>query len=79
MKTRDHVTHTIEWHDSGREPQCEPNPAYPDGIDVPSPRPAAKRSGVWHQLLVKCQTASAQAFAVRSSINPSCMQLSHRP
>jgi hypothetical protein len=26
-----------------------------------------------------CQTASAQAFAVRSSINPSCMQLSHRP
>jgi hypothetical protein len=31
------------------------------------------------KLLVKCQTASAQAFAVRSSINPSCMQLSHRP
>ena len=39
------ITHTIEWHDSGREPQCEPNPAYPDGIDVPSPRPAAKRIG----------------------------------
>ena len=31
------------------------------------------------KLLVKCQTASAQAFAVRSSINPCCMQLSHRP
>ena len=26
-----------------------------------------------------CQTASAQAFAVRSPISPSCMQLSHRP
>lgn len=21
----------IEWHDSGREPQCAPNPAYPNG------------------------------------------------
>jgi hypothetical protein len=28
---------------------------------------------------LRCQTASAQAFAVRFSINPSCMQLSHRP
>lgn len=24
----------IRWHDSGREPQCAPNPAYPQGIDV---------------------------------------------
>lgn len=24
----------IEWHDSGREPQVAPNPAYPNGIDL---------------------------------------------
>lgn len=24
----------VEWMDSGREPQCPPNPAYPDGIDI---------------------------------------------
>jgi hypothetical protein len=23
---------TIEWNDSGREPQCPPNPEYPNGI-----------------------------------------------
>ena len=45
MNTRDHITHEIEWLDSGREPQCAPNPSYPNGIDVPSPRPAAKRIG----------------------------------
>ena len=24
----------ISWHDAGREPQCQPNPAFPDGMDV---------------------------------------------
>ena len=24
----------VEWIDRGREPQCPPNPDYPDGIDV---------------------------------------------
>lgn len=24
----------VEWIDSGREPQCAPNPNYPNGIDV---------------------------------------------
>ena len=24
----------IFWKDAGKEPQCAPNPAYPDGIDV---------------------------------------------
>lgn len=24
----------IKWHDAGREPQCAPNPAYPNGMDV---------------------------------------------
>lgn len=24
----------VKWRDAGREPQCAPNPAYPDGIDL---------------------------------------------
>ena len=24
----------IKWHDSGREPQCKPNPAFPEGVDL---------------------------------------------
>ena len=24
----------VSWIDSGREPQCAPNPAFPKGIDV---------------------------------------------
>ncbi len=26
--------HTVEWIDRGREPQCAPNPRYPEGVDV---------------------------------------------
>lgn len=52
----------VEWFDHEREPQCPPNPAYPEGIDlrtadgaanhctVPLPYPA-KRCGVY---LVEC-------------------------
>lgn len=24
----------IEWVDGGREPQCSPNPSFPEGIDL---------------------------------------------
>ena len=24
----------VEWFDSGREPQCSPNPSYPHGVDL---------------------------------------------
>jgi hypothetical protein len=26
--------HRVEWLDRGAEPQCPPNPDYPDGVDV---------------------------------------------
>ena len=26
--------HKVKWVDAGREPQCPPNPQYPDGIDI---------------------------------------------
>lgn len=28
------MIHDIQWIDSGREPQCAPNPRYPEGIDL---------------------------------------------
>jgi len=31
----------IEWLDSGYEPECRPDPAYPDGCDVDATRGAA--------------------------------------
>jgi hypothetical protein len=30
------MTLHVEFEDSGKPPQCPPNPAYPDGIDVDS-------------------------------------------
>lgn len=77
---------TVEWIDRGREPQCEPNPDYPDGIDVdcsdgaqstcstPLPYPA-KRCGLF---LVKCErcgftaaiTTAGRADDPRSVIVP---------
>lgn len=57
----------VEWIDREREPQCDPNPNFPEGIDVdlakgakyackvPLPYPA-KRCGIY---LVKCATCEA--------------------
>jgi len=25
---------SIEWRDAGREPECQPDPDYPEGIDI---------------------------------------------
>lgn len=58
----------VQWRDAGKEPQCAPNPAYPEGIDVdvslgiePScvvelPYPAA-RIGAY---VVTCATCGAR-------------------
>jgi len=34
--------HRVTWVDAGREPQCPPNPAYPNGIDLDASRGADK-------------------------------------
>jgi len=31
----------IEWMDHGRDPQCPPNPRYPDGVDIDASNGAA--------------------------------------
>ena len=62
------TTMTIKWIDHGREPQCAPNPDYPDGMDIDTakhlgvptckadlPYPA-KRCGVY---LVGCEICGA--------------------
>jgi hypothetical protein len=55
----------VEWIDKGLEPQCAPNPAYPEGIDldvsqgaartcrVPLPYPA-KRIGDYRVTCERC-------------------------
>jgi hypothetical protein len=60
----------VRWRDAGREPQCPPNPAYPDGIDVDGSGGAAvtctvvlpcpaKRCGAWE---VRCQICGYSAL-----------------
>lgn len=68
--------HTVEWIDSGREPQCAPNPEYPNGIDIPAihadenhckvvlPYPA-KRCGAYIVTCSICQTRIAVTTAGR--------------
>jgi hypothetical protein len=58
----------VTWRDGGREPQCEPNPNYPEGIDLDAsdgaartcvaklPYPA-KRCG---HFLVKCRACGSR-------------------
>ena len=59
----------VEWIDGGREPQCAPNPKYPEGVDIdlsvgmPTtcsadlPYPA-KRCGAY---LVQCEACDMKA------------------
>lgn len=65
----------IEWMDSGKEPQCPPNPDYPSGIDirlaegvsgclVPLPYPA-KRCGAYVITCSRCGAYAAVSTAGR--------------
>jgi len=68
---------SVEWIDGGREPQCAPNPRFPNGIDldaahgasatcaVPLPYPA-KRCGYY---VVKCK-ACGLSVAVTTAGRP---------
>jgi hypothetical protein len=62
---------SITWIDNFREPQCAPDPDYPNGVDIPSPfgdeKPACKtmlpypaqRCGYY---LVVCETCKSNAL-----------------
>lgn len=66
----------ITWHDSGREPQCASNPAYPDGIDLDGSHGAAasctaalpypaRRCGLFFVLCETCGVSAAITTAGR--------------
>jgi hypothetical protein len=71
------MTHKITWIDSGREPQCDADPRYPDGKDIPLlsrsqescrvelPYPA-KRCGVY---IVDCETCGLR-YAITTAGRP---------
>jgi hypothetical protein len=64
-------TFEVNWIDGGREPRCQPNPAYPEGVDLDAsggaeaackvdlPYPA-KRCGYF---VVKCPVCGYTAAA----------------
>lgn len=67
---------SVEWIDHKREPQCQPNPAYPDGIDLDCSKGAAKtctvglpypakRCGVYVVKCKKCGLTVAATTAGR--------------
>jgi NifB/MoaA-like Fe-S oxidoreductase len=66
----------IEWIDSGREPKCDPDPNYPNGIDVNGTLPGersckvdlpypAKRCGLYVVTCSKCGIRVATTTAGR--------------
>src|SRR5262249_25066853 len=80
MKPYDYITHDIKWLEqpSRAAVQAKPRLSQRHRHSLAAARREKDREfGI--KLLVKCQPPSAQAFAFRSPINPSCMQLSHRP
>ena len=80
----------VVWHDSGREPECAPDPDYPSGIDirlnplidkkclVSLPYPA-KRCGHYQITCEKCGRTLAVTTAGRAddpkSIEVPCKEL----
>lgn len=66
----------IEWIDNGREPQCAPNPKYPNGVDLNSARSdqlscetalpyPAKRCGLYIVTCLDCGLRAAATTAGR--------------
>lgn len=82
---------SICWIDSGCEPQCEPNPEYPHGRDIPFPRNVkkcrvdlpypAKRCGVYIVTCARCAIKAAVTTAGRKddprSVEIACQELRH--
>ena len=63
------MKHNITWIDSGREPECPPDPAYPNGIDLDTasdamssclvslPYPAKRCGSYW----IECELCGLRA------------------
>jgi hypothetical protein len=70
------MQHTVRWVDAGREPQCQPNPNYPKGIDMDCSEGAqatctirlpypARRCGYYHIMCETCGLSVACTTAGR--------------
>ena len=82
----------VEFIDSGREPQCAPHPAYPDGLDIDASNGAeatctvnipypAPRCGVMIVKCAKCGLHIGLTVAGRpddpKSVKLGCLQTRH--
>jgi hypothetical protein len=79
----------IRWHDSGREPQCAPNPQFPEGIaldlsqgrtptcETPLPYPA-RRCGHYEIVCRTCGLRVACTTAGRPD-DPCAIRLACKP
>lgn len=54
----------IKWHDAGKEPQCPPNPDYPNGRDIDVSEGAAKSCVV----SVQCPAKRIGHYRIRCKI-----------
>lgn len=79
----------VVWIDHHREPQCAPNPEYPDGIDVTAPEGIApvctvalpypaKRCGMY---VVKCKMCGCRVIITTAGRpdDPRSVQIPCRP
>lgn len=88
MATGDHFA--ITWFDRGREPECPPDPAYPNGIDIVAPRQElqpsctvtlpypARRCGFYCVDCVRCEQRVIVTTAGRPD-DPRSLTLACRP
>lgn len=85
-------TLSVEWHDAGREPECQPNPAFPEGKDMDvsegAPRTCyselpypARRCGVYVVACSKCGLRIGVTTAGRPddprSVKVACINYPH--
>lgn len=85
------MSHKVKWIDAGREPQCAPDPAYPNGKDVvmtygPSAFARckvmlsypARRCGMYEIECTRCGVSAAVTTAGRPD-DPRSIEIACRP
>jgi len=84
--------HDVVWLDSGREPQCPPNPLFPNGVDLDSSNGAdrsckvdlpypARRCGIYEVTCLVCGLTLVITTAGRAddprSVTAACQEPIH--
>lgn len=86
------MTFTVTWHDIGREPQSEPDPRYPKGVDIDASKGAkracstslpypARRCGYYTLICTTCKLTAVVTTAGRPddprSFKVACKETQH--